>query len=115
PDRDGLVYWINRKRTGTSINTISQAFATSKEFRTLYGTLSNRAFVERIYQNILGRPGEKAGVDYWTNELNAGRRNRGSVMLGFSESAEYKTSSAKFVNVSVIVTLMLRRAPTSSE
>jgi hypothetical protein len=115
PDRDGLVYWIGRKRAGTSLNQISQSFATSNEFRVLYGPLTNRQFVEQIYENILGRPGEPSGVDYWTGELNAGRRNRGSVMVGFSESAEYKTTQAKFVNVSVVVTLMLRRAPTTGE
>jgi hypothetical protein len=115
PDRDGLVYWINRKRTGTSLNAISQGFALSNEFKLKYGTLTNRAFVERIYQNILGRDGEPSGIDYWTGELDAGRRNRGSVMVGFSESSEYKTAQAKFVNVSVIITLMLRRAPTSGE
>jgi hypothetical protein len=115
PDRDGLIYWIGRKRAGTSLTTISQSFATSNEFRVLYGTLTNRQLVERIYTNILGRPGEAAGVAYWTDELDAGRKNRGSVMVGFSESAEYKAAQAKLVNISVIVIQMLRRAPTTSE
>ncbi|HEX7132233.1 MAG TPA: DUF4214 domain-containing protein [Iamia sp.] len=115
PDEAGLKYWIGRKRAGTSLNTISQSFATSNEFRVKYGNLTNQEFVETIYDNILGRPGEPDGVAYWTGQLNSGAKNRGQVMVGFSESGEYKTAQAKFVNVSVIVILMLDRAPTTGE
>lgn len=115
PDRDGLVYWIGKRRTGTSLTTISQSFATSNEFKVTYGPLTNRAFVERIYQNILGRDGEPSGITYWTGELDSGRRNRGSVMVGFSESGEYRTAQATFVNVSVVLIQMLRRTPTTTE
>jgi hypothetical protein len=49
PDRAGLQYWIARKRAGTSLNAISQSFATSAEFKEQYGTLTHREFVELIY------------------------------------------------------------------
>jgi hypothetical protein len=54
-------------------------------------------------------------VSYWTGELTSGRKTRGQVMVGFSESGEYKTAQTKTVNVSVIVIQMLRRSPTASE
>ena len=115
PDRGGLQYWIARKRAGTSLNAISQSFATSAEFQEQYGTLTHREFVELIYTNILDREGEPSGVNYWTGELTSGRKTRGQVMVGFSESGEYKTAQTKTVNVSVIVIQMLRRSPTPSE
>jgi hypothetical protein len=115
PDRDGLLYWIGRKRAGTSLTTISQSFATSNEFKVEYGTLTNREFVEQIYTNILGRDGEPSGITYWTGELDAGRQTRGKVMVGFSESGEYKAAQEKFVSISVVVIQMLRRAPTTTE
>lgn len=115
PDRPGLQHWIARKRGGTSLNQISQSFAASVEFRTRYGALTDRQFVDRIYQNVLGRPGEASGVAFWTGELTSRRRTRGQVMVGFSESSEYRTRQARSVDVSVIVIALLRRAPTPAE
>ncbi|HEV7722365.1 MAG TPA: hypothetical protein VGO60_13825, partial [Iamia sp.] len=45
PDAGGLDFWISRRRSGQSLNQISQSFALSPEFTTLYGSLSNGAFV----------------------------------------------------------------------
>jgi len=60
PDYDGLMYWVNRKTQGTALEEISDAFATSPEFQTTYGSLSNAEFVTLVYQNVLGRdPGTR--------------------------------------------------------
>ena len=55
PDGGGFRYWRDEVRRGRSINQISQSFATAKEFRDLYGSLDDGAFVDRVYQNVLGR------------------------------------------------------------
>lgn len=115
PDRDGLLYWVAQRRSGRSLRSISEFFARSNEFRVLYGSLSNRQFVELIYENILGRPGEPGGVDYWTGELDTRRRGRGNVMVGFSESNEYQNRMANPVTVVVLYVHLLRRSPTPSE
>ena len=85
PDTDGLQYWTS---TTQPIATISQAFAESPEFATRYGSLSNRAFVELVYENVIGRAGEAEGVNFWTSSLDGGN-SRGAVMVGFSESQEF--------------------------
>lgn len=115
PDADGLRYWVAQRRGGRSLQSISDFFRRSAEFVALYGELSNREFVELIYTNILGRPGEAGGVTYWTGELDAGRRSRGSVMVGFSEAVEYRAAQASEVEVSVLFILLLGRAPTAAE
>ncbi len=115
PDRGGLEYWIAQRLGGRSMVSISAFFARNAEFVALYGNLTHRQFVEQIYLNILGRPGEAAGITYWTDEITSGRRGRGEVMLGFSESAEYRTAQASEVTVSVLYILWLDRAPTTSE
>jgi len=116
PDRSGLTFWIRQHRVnGKSLNAISSSFAASNEFKTKYGSLGNRAFVELIYQNVLGRPGEASGVDFWTSRLDRRVNTRGQVMTGFSESGEYKTKQASEVDVSVIYILLLGRAPTTAE
>ncbi|MCU1370617.1 MAG: Alkaline phosphatase [Ilumatobacteraceae bacterium] len=116
PDKGGLTYWIRQRRVnGKKLNTISDSFATSNEFKTKYGSLSNRKFVELIYENVLDRPGEASGVNYWTSRLDRKVNTRGQVMTGFSESNEYRTKQVSEVHVSVIFILMLGRAPTTSE
>jgi hypothetical protein len=115
PDKGGLTYWIGKKRRGTALSTISSNFAGSSEFKTKYGSLTNRAFVELVYQSVLGRPGEASGITYWTAKLDAKTRTRGQVMVGFSESNEYQRKQANRVTVIVLYTFMLGRAPTTGE
>lgn len=89
PDAGGSCFWVRRLVGGASLDQVSDSFASSQEFAETYGSLSNREFVELVYANVLGRPGEVAGVDFWTGELDDEQRTRGQVMLGFSESPEY--------------------------
>ena len=111
PDYGGLQYWINEYKNGKPLQWISGFFAASQEFQQRYGSLNNQQFVELIYQNILGRLGEASGVAYWTGELDSERQTRGQVMLGFSESPEYKQTSSNEVYVTMMYIGMLRRSP----
>ena len=89
PDASGLNYWTGRRLAGQSLSSISDRFAESPEFVASYGKLSNREFIGLIYANVLDRPAESTGLDYWSAELDSGRRTRGEVMVGFSESPEF--------------------------
>ena len=116
PDKGGLTYWIRQRRVnGKKLNAISDAFATSSEFTTKYGKLSNRAFVELVYKNVLERDGEASGVAYWTSRLDRKVSTRGQVMTGFSESNEYKNKQVNEVHVSVVRILLGGSAPTLAE
>ncbi len=91
PDAGGERHWNQQYgRCLVQLAAVSDAFASSPEFAARYGSLSDRAFVELVYQNVLGRPGEAGGVDYWTAMLQQGALSRGGVMIGFSESAEMR-------------------------
>jgi hypothetical protein len=115
PDKGGLTYWITKRRGGAKLETISSTFAGSSEFKRRYGTLANRAFVELVYQNVLGRPGDASGINYWTNQLNLKRKTRGVVMIGFSESNEYKTKQVNKIHAAVLYIQLLGRAPSTVE
>ena len=111
PDYAGLMSWINAYNSGGSLGAISDSFAGSEEFQQRYGSLSNEAFVNLVYQNVLGRAPEPGGYAHWVGELNSGRRTRGQVMLEFSESAEYEANSSNEVFVTMMYVGMLRRSP----
>lgn len=115
PDKAGLEYWIDQRLGGRSMASISGYFARSSELIGRYGHLSDRALVAQVYENVLGRPGEAAGVAYWTNEITRGRRSRGAVLLGFSESPEYRAVRSSPTTVAVLSILWLGRTPTAAQ
>ncbi|HUR20443.1 MAG TPA: DUF4214 domain-containing protein [Vicinamibacterales bacterium] len=110
PDYAGLQYWIGQFKSGVSLGTISQNFAASPEFQNRYGALNNTQFVTLIYQNVMGRAPDANGLAYWAGQLASGV-TRGSVMLSFSESPEYKAVIDSEVYVTMTYAGMLRRAP----
>ncbi len=115
PDAGGLTYWIGKRRKGAKLDTISQSFASSSEFKNRYGSLTNAKFVDLIYKNLFDRKPDPSGRTYWTGQLDKKRKNRGQVMAGFSESNEYKRNQVKQVNAAVGVIFMLKRKPTQAE
>jgi hypothetical protein len=87
-DSGGLSYWSGQASNGVSLEAIASAFAQSAEFQTRYGSLSNQQFIELVYSNVLGRSPDAGGLNYWVGLLNGGL-DRGTAMIGFSESVEF--------------------------
>jgi hypothetical protein len=89
PDLAGLGYWLYYMDRGVSLLEVSAGFVDSAEFKALYGaTPTNSEIVARLYQNVLHRAGEAAGLAYWTNILDNKLDSVASVLAQFSESAE---------------------------
>jgi len=78
---------------GQSINQIANSFYNAGvQFSNLTGfskDMSNAAFVNLIYKNVLGRTdgGDTAGVNYWSGELASGNATRGSLVSTMLNSA----------------------------
>ena len=116
PDASGLRFWTGRRRSGSwTLVRMANHFAGSSEFVRTYGALSNRTFVTRIYVDVLGRAADPSGIDYWTRQLDLRRRSRGSVMVGFSESNEYKRNQEINTELAVAYFFHLGRTPTAAE
>ncbi|HEU4852762.1 MAG TPA: FG-GAP-like repeat-containing protein [Telluria sp.] len=95
PDAAGLGYWIAMMDQGVSLAAVAGGFAASNEFVTAYGANpTNRAIVEKFYQNVLHRDGEKAGIDWWTSLLDNHSITLAEALVGFSESPENKVALA---------------------
>ena len=73
----------------------------SSEFINRYGTLTDTAFVDALYLNVLGRLPDQAGLQFWTDQLSHGT-TRAVVLVGFAESPENvaKTSADWLVTTS---------------
>ncbi len=103
PDSGGLAVWTNALNGGTSVVSMANAFVASQEFQARFGSLTNQQFVEQLYVFALNRPGDSAGVGFWTSQLNNGQ-SRAFILAEFSETAEHVTNTAPlwFEGISII-------------
>jgi hypothetical protein len=89
PDKAGLGFFISALEHGTPLVQIAQGFVDSAEYHNYYADVSNHEqLVGKYYLNVLGRPPENAGLDYWTHVLDSGAATEAQVLVAFSESAE---------------------------
>ncbi len=89
PDAEGLEFWNGSMHQGFGLRDLANFFIAAPEFAATYGEPTNRGFVESLYLNVLDRPGEAEGINFWTNALDAGLADRPQIVVGFSESAEH--------------------------
>ncbi len=89
PDQAGLDHWHN---SGLEIPVIAYSFIVSPEFSETYGAVSNTQFVTLLYNNVLAREPDAEGLAYWVGLLEASETHV-SILLGFSESDEFKVKT----------------------
>ncbi|MEP1943695.1 MAG: DUF4214 domain-containing protein [Sulfitobacter sp.] len=92
PDVGGLEYWATQLAEGHPIGMAAAGFANSQEFQNVYGALGDADFVRLLYRNVLDRDPDANGLADWTDRL-AGGTTRGDVVVGFSQSTEFKTNT----------------------
>ncbi|UOA27116.1 DUF4214 domain-containing protein [Pseudosulfitobacter sp. DSM 107133] len=98
PDLGGFEGWAASLGSGkVSLQGISDGFTGSQEFKNIYGSGSNADYVNALYQNVLGRDADAAGLQGWTDMLDNGA-TRSDVLLGFSQSKEFMRDSADDLN-----------------
>ncbi len=115
PDNQGLNYWVDiLKQNRAPLADVSDAFSASQEFRNTYGSLSDRDFVALVYNNVLVRRPDQAGLTYWVRQLALGL-TRGEMMILFSDSAEFVNNSNPAVQTAAIFNSMLDRSPSADE
>lgn len=92
PDAAGFRSWVAALDGGQSLTSIASGFVNSVEFQNVYGSLNNTQFVTLLYNNVLDRSPDIAGLNNWVSALSAGM-SRAEVVVGFSESQEFKNST----------------------
>lgn len=90
PDNEGVRFWLEQYDTGEwSTRRIANFFATSDEFKALYGNnTSDAEFVEAVYPNVLGRAPDPAGQRFWGGYLADGN-SRAEMILLISNAPEF--------------------------
>lgn len=93
PDYQGHQNWTQALIGGQSLEVAVTGFVNSAEFLSTYGATNNTQFVTLLYSNVLDRVPDSAGLAHWVGQLNSGAMTRAQVVLGFSESAEFREAS----------------------
>ena len=92
PDANGFAYWnwINSSQQASLAQT-ALYFTQAPEFIERYGkSPSSNSFVSGLYNNILGRDPDTAGLAFWQTALSTGRLDQAGVLVEFAQSGENK-------------------------
>ncbi len=109
PDYGGWNGWFAYLRAGHSQTEILNQFLGSQEFQQRYGSLDNTAFVTLVYNNVLKRAPDTAGLNQWVAWLNSGAYTRADVMNGFITSQEFEIRIRNRVYANMLYIAFLRR------
>ena len=89
PDASGLQGWTSAVKGGTSLHDVAAAFLNSAEYEVATTGLTDAQFVDKMYNQILERSGDKGGLQAWNAHLDHGGA-RGVVIDGFTDSFEFQ-------------------------
>ncbi|MRW82873.1 DUF4214 domain-containing protein [Pseudoduganella sp. FT26W] len=83
--------------SGASMEQIAQGFTVSAEWAAAgWNALSDIAYVQKLYQQVLGRAGDAAELKFWADQLSSdgAAHSRAYVLLAFATSTEHRTLGA---------------------
>lgn len=90
PDLAGFDIYLQGILIGNlTVADMLAEFIGSAEFQATYGNLTNTQFLEQLYQNVLGRAGDPAGLQAYLDALEAGSLTRAEIVIEFINSAEF--------------------------
>ncbi len=97
-DADGLGYWTSQV-AAKGVEAVAQDMynvAPARAYYPLY--LTNSEIVAKFYVNVLGRPADQQGLDYWTAQLNSGK-TQGQVIVNMINAVNaYNGTDADALN-----------------
>lgn len=95
PNLDELADWT-QKLAGDRVKPLSVIEVGLRN--AAFTSLSNRAYIERLYQNFFRRPADAKGLEYWTKQLDTNKLTRGAVAIRLAQSNEAKRKAQEGMN-----------------
>lgn len=88
--------------TDGTIQTLIDAFGTSKESQTLYGGGAPSDFVIAVFNNLLDRAPLSTGQSYWSDQITLGNVTQGEAALSIMAGALSNTSPQGLLDAQLI-------------
>lgn len=79
--------------SNNGVKTLIDSFGTSTESKNLYGNTDPTSFVKAVFNNVLGRAPQQAGLDFWVNALTSGQATYGNAALNIMAGALINTTT----------------------
>ena len=90
-DALGLSFWATAFQNNFSLNEIADLFFTQPETEALYSGVTDGAFVQAVYNNVLGRDADQLGFDFWSGQLASGNITESGFILELLAGARAAT------------------------
>ncbi|HEX8956218.1 MAG TPA: DUF4214 domain-containing protein, partial [Burkholderiaceae bacterium] len=84
------------------MKTLVDTFGTSSESVALYGTGDSTAFVQAVFQNVLGRAPAASGLAFWSGAIDNGTLSRGDAALSIMAGALSNTSTQGLLDAQLV-------------
>jgi hypothetical protein len=100
PDQGGLGFWVGQVASNpNALASLSVIFANSAEFNARYGanatTMANASLVGLLYENVLGRQPDAAGLAYWSSQ----KLTASQLLQVFAQSPEFIADTAAAITI----------------
>jgi serralysin len=97
-DVQGLSAWYG---TNATVHALIDSFGASQESRNLY-TGDTRSFVSSVYNYVLNRGPDTAGLDFWTSAIDRGGLSKGNAALSIMAGALTNTTGQGRVDAALV-------------
>jgi len=87
--------------TNATINGLINSFGTSTESNSLYAG-DTTAFVKAVYNNVLNRAPQPAGLAFWVNAIDSGTLTKGNAALSIMAGALANTTAQGLIDTAAI-------------
>ena len=112
-DTGGMAFWTTALTRGATETQLGNALVYSAEFRSRYGNLGDRAFLDHLYRAVLGKSPDAANRAIWMQRLRSGM-TRGAVLAVFASRPAFTSRIAADTQIAQLWFGMLRAAPNAT-
>jgi hypothetical protein len=87
--------------TNAAVKNLIDSFGTSAESQKLYAG-DTTAFVTAVFNNVLSRPPQTAGLNFWVNAINSGTLTKGNAALSIMAGALVNTTPQGLLDAALV-------------
>ncbi len=109
-----IVDWAARLRSREPLVSVAAVATAHPGFAARYGSLADRAFVDRAHRDATGQPASGSWAADWADRLGSGSARRSDVMAAIAELPPTVDHLRVQVEVTMTYAGLLRRAPDAS-
>jgi len=103
-DPDGIHWWKSElDLLNGKISSMIDAFGTSNEYNSRFGSLTANELVNNIYLQLFGRNADAAGLAFYVNRLESGEMTLASIALNIADGVQEGNADALILSNKLVV------------